>query len=63
MYAVSHKVYTVKKIHIHCVVYVKLPKGTVQRKLTGVESGINRKVFLPIEPLVFYFDIYRELAL
>ncbi len=57
MYAVSHKVYTVKKVHNHCVVCVKLLKGTVQQKLTGVESGINRKVFLHIEPLLFYFYI------
>ena len=30
-------------------------KGTVQRKLTGVESDINRKVFLSIGLLIFLF--------
>jgi hypothetical protein len=35
-------------------------KGTVQRKLTGVESDINRKSSLRIEPLIFLFYILRE---
>jgi hypothetical protein len=30
-------------------------KGTIQQKLTVVVSYINREVFHPIEPLIFYF--------
>ncbi len=38
-------------VHIHGIYIVgavdrNLIKGTVQRKLTGVESNINRKLFL-----------------
>ncbi len=44
--AVTGTLECVGPVTVQCVQLLRILKGTVQRKLTGVESDINQKVFL-----------------